>query len=233
MDSFNFNCIAGPKDFAGQLAIDRHPLITDEILRGQHPQRSWEYSLALYALEYWAAVRYDGRSYFNEANPLFADIGGAGSNFWRTFSHYTKKPATAIDPNHAWDSDSDAALYFRDPLRVFKREHPDQQFDVVFCLSVIEHVPSTELQQFEQDLCSLVKPRGLLALTCDAGESHPDVYHFNWMRERIYTPAGLDALQVVFQQQYGLKPLTPPDYQWTGPTVYDFSIASLVFTKGA
>lgn len=226
-----FNRIAGPADFDGQTPRDLHPLITAEILQGQHPQRAWEYSQALYALERWDIHLPTYVPERDEGGLRLADIGGASSNFWRTFSHYTRKPAVAIDPNHAWASDDQAAQYFRDTLHRFKEQSPDQQFDCVFCLSVVEHVPSDQLQQFERDLASLVCPGGLLILTCDAGESHPDVYHFNWMRERIYTPGGLAALAHVFAQTYQLSPIDPPDYQWHGPTVYDYSAAILTATK--
>lgn len=224
----NFNRIAAPADFDVQTTLDRHPLVTPEILQGQSPFRAWEYSQALFALEAWR----DANEYTpNYMDRIFCDVGGASSNFWRTLSHYTRKPIVAVDPNHTWASDDQAALYFRDTLRRFKEQSPDQQFDCVFCLSVIEHVPSHDLQQFERDLVSLVRPGGLLILTCDAGESHPDVYHFNWMRERIYTPGGLAALHVVFSGTYGMQPLTPPDYTWHGPTVYDYSLAILTFVK--
>lgn len=223
----SFNRLARPDEWApgNGLLIDSHPLVTSEILDGQHPIRAWEYSQALKALDLWIGLHDPLESL------LIADIGGAGSHFWHTFRHYTTKPATAIDPNHVWSSAEEAALFFRDTLGAFKAQSPDQQFDVVFCLSVIEHIPSGELQQFEKDLCSLVKPGGLLVLTCDVGEQHPDQYHFHWMRERIYTPAGLAALAIVLQGSYGMQPLTPSEFRWEGPTVYDYSVASLAMVK--
>ena len=233
--AWSYNRIASPRDFDGQLVIDRHPLVTEEILRGQHPQRSWEYSLALFAFDHWNNRQTEYIPERDEAAFLFADIGGSGSNFWQTLTRYTTKPVTRVDPNHEWAlSDTDAAQHFRQRLNEYlqhSRAHKLAAFDAVFCLSVLEHVPANDLQPFERDLCSLVKPGGLLVLTCDAGESHPDVFHFNWMRERIYTPAGLDALQLVFRQQYGMRPLTPPDYRWDGPTVYDYGIGALALVK--
>jgi SAM-dependent methyltransferase len=222
----SFNCLASPSEWDGNGPLrDQHPLVTEEILQGQHPIRAWEYSLALRALEH------SGWDFNESRGLLFADIGGSGSNFWRTLTRYTSKPITAVDPNHVWSSQDEAALFFRDTLARFKKQEPTKQFDAVFCLSVIEHVPSDDLRQFEKDLCSLVKPGGLLVLTCDAAESHPDVFHFNWMRERIYTPGGLAALHVVLAGSHGMQPLTPPEYRWEGPTVYDYSVASLVLTK--
>lgn len=222
----SFNRIARPDEWTLiGLLKDPHPLVTPEILEGQHPIRAWEYSQALKALDLWIGLHDPLESL------LIADIGGAGSNFWHTFRHYTTKPATAIDPNHVWSSAEEAALFFRDTLSAFKQQNPDQRFDAVFCLSVIEHVPSKELQQFERDLCSLVKPGGLLVLTCDVGEKHPDVCHFYWMRERIYTPAGLAALAIVLQGMYGMQPLTPPAFRWEGPTVYDYTVGCVAMVN--
>lgn len=215
--------------------IDQHMLVTEQTLQGQHQVRAWEYSQALKALDLHQAD-VDGPL----GPPLIADIGGAGSNFWQTLTCYTSQPITRIDPNHEWGAGDQPAQHFRETLEEYlsapvigtdgkRRRH---QFDAVFCLSVIEHVPSKSLQDFERDLVSLVKPGGLLVLTCDAGESHPDTYHFHWMRERIYTPAGLQALCMVFEQSYGMFMLTGADFAWHGPTAYDeYTVASLAFTK--
>ncbi len=229
----SFNRIAAPADFDVQTPKDLHPLITPEIVQGQHPQRAWEYSQALFAFDCWNIHQSTYTPERDECGFLFADIGGASSNFWRALTRYTHKPITGIDPNHLWDSDEQAASFFRQTLRDYLH-NPDillPKYDAVFCLSVLEHVPGDELQQFERDLCSLVRPGGLLVLTCDAGEHHPDDYHFHWMRKRIYTPGGLAALHVVFAGSYAMQPLTPPDYQWLGPTIYDYSAAILSFVK--
>ncbi len=230
----SFNRIAAPADFDVQTPKDLHPLVTPEILAGQHPQRAWEYSQALKALDEWLHSVRPMCDFKPENQLLLADIGGSSSNFWKTLTEYTRKPITGVDPNHTWTSDDQAALYFRQTLRNYVlNANPEwlPAFDAVFCLSVIEHVPSKDLPQFEQDLCSLVRPGGLLVLTTDAGESHPDVFHFNWMRERIYTAAGLAALHVVFAGTHNMQALTPPDYHYDGPTVYDYSVAILSFVK--
>lgn len=231
----SLNRLAAPADFTpngGCIATVHHPFVSEHTLQGQAPQRDWEYSLALRALEH-------GGWDFNESRKLlFADIGGAGSNFWRTLKDYTSKPIYRIDPNHSWQTNpEDAALYFRQTLREFLQDPGDPTgvagpaFDAVFCLSVIEHVPARDLQQFERDLVSLLKPGGLLVLTTDVGEKHPDEYHFHWMRERIYTPGGLAALAVVLAQTYHLRPLTPPDFTWHGPTVYNYTFGMLACVK--
>jgi hypothetical protein len=202
--AMTFNRLADPADFSlSGLLLEQHPLVTDETLQGQHPIRAWEYTQALRAVE--AHVQ-------RNIAQIYADIGGAGSNFWKLLSNYFRL-GYRIDPNHEWAGAEDkAALAFRETLAQFKA--------------------SEELQIFERDLVSLVRPGGLLVLTCDAAPSHPDQYHFHWMRKRIYTPDGLAALAQVFEQTYGMQLLgEPADFRWHGPTVYDYTVASLALVK--
>ena len=215
------NRLARPADFTVDGILNKHPFVTDETIQSQHPARAWEYSLALYALDVWMGQR-------GIVNPVIADIGGAGSNFWRTFHHYTRKPSYRIDPNHEAGPDG-KSIAFRQTLAEYMREE-GKPFDVVFCISVIEHVPEAELLDFTTQLGMLVKPRGLLFLTTDVGEKEPDIYHFHWMRSRIYTPETLAALGYSLTRirfsSLGLSDLT-----WNGPAVYDYTFGALALVK--
>ncbi len=215
-----------------------HPLIAKHnLLAGQHEIRAWEYTTALLALDYYIQdVSFDPGDPdqpidLSQSVAQLADIGGAGSNFWKALTDYTTLPITRIDPNHDW-TDNNAALYFRETLSEFRQHSPAQTFHAVFAISVIEHVPEAHLLEFLTDLGALVRPGGLLVLTTDVGDHPDDTFHFHWMRERIYTPAHLLTLHALFAE-HGFRTLgdVPPDYRWDGPTVYDYTMGSVVLVK--
>jgi SAM-dependent methyltransferase len=231
-----FNRLATPSEFGlDGCLLHQHQLVTEETLRGQHPIRAWEYSQALWALEEWDSQQQHQLTHRDEdyRSWLIADVGGAGSNFWKCLHQHTRRPIYRIDPDHEWERPEDASRVFRQTLSQFWSEppgHAKQMFDAVFCISVIEHVPA--VMEFERDLVALVRPGGLLVLTTDAAPSYPDVYHFHWMRKRIYVPDGLIAMEKYFGTLYGLEPLTPvSSWTWEGPTLYDYTVASAAFVK--
>lgn len=195
----------------------------------QHPVRRWEYALALGAVRRWLAeqpVRLRWTRY--------ADVGGAGSPFdkmldrtLRVCSKHDKLvEGINIDPNSSGYT-----------LDKYLLETP-RLCDIVTCLSVIEHVD--DLPRFLYHLSCLVRPGGLLVLTMDAcgvetakyNECWPeDVFHFHWMRQRIFGPKQLEWLR---RTMIDLQccPVEPPHYVWPGPTdLYDYGAASLVLQK--
>ncbi len=180
----------------------------------QHPMRRWEYAMALRAQTAW----YDAGSKLPQG-PII-DVGGAGSPFWRMVNYYACK---VVDPLE----NTDLAEHLRQGAGLASE---------VFCLSVIEHVPDDDVDRFVYHLSSLVAPGGLLFLTMDACDHDrhaldvPDPHHFSWMRSRIYGPQlrgelGMRFLQHSFQLFGGI------DRTYHGPTVYDYTFASLCLQK--
>lgn len=190
--------------------------------REQHPMRRWEYALALRALTTWRFVSH-------RTEQIIYDIGGAGSPFqWMLPGPI----AQVIDP----DSDLRQGNGERLPLDQFVRTNP-KLADMVFCLSVIEHVDN--LDQFLYHLSCLVAPGGLLFLTMDAcGCSIPhggeDSHHFHWMRKRIFTIGELHQTVAEPLLDYGFNVFGARDLvTWAGPHVYDYTFASLALRKRA
>lgn len=200
--------------------------------RPQHEARRWEYGLTLTAIQSWAK----GLPEIERRTLRVADVGGAGSPFRAMLPG---QAVTVIDP----DADPSDAGAVRQPLEgyVVGASHgPAHLFDVVTCLSVIEHVPPKALDTFLYHLTSLVRPGGLLVLTCDTcgcsgGTLHEptaDPHHFSWMRTQMITrPVLLRVLNTLVDHDHcdllgGVDLQRPP-----APLVYDYTFASLVLRK--
>lgn len=180
----------------------------------QHELRRWEYALALRAHQQWQETPgiLDGPVY---------DVGGSGSPFYRMTDPYQVR---VIDPKELHSLDL-ATLLTQGP----------RLGSAVFCLSTIEHVD--DLDQFVYHLSCLTAPGGLLFLTMDygdRGDAHPlsnaDPFHFHWMRKRIFTAASWTDLGVAFAH-YDFTVFGSVDWTYHGPTVYDYTFASLCLRK--
>lgn len=181
----------------------------------QHPLRKWEYALALHAYERW---RYTA----SVGGPVY-DVGGAGSPFYRMLDPYQ---VIVVDPKELHGEDLQTLL--KGGCRLGS---------AVFCLSVLEHVE--DLGQFAYHLSCLVAPGGLLFLTMDAQQSDGlDRAHFHWMRKRIFGVRDWQRLADSFTgdviYSHGGRDFSlfgTVDWNYHGPTVYDYTFASLCLQK--
>lgn len=236
------NRIARPAEFTSD-GVPRyvHPAVTAEVLAGQHSIRAWEYTQALNALNRW----YAGLP--GMPTPLkIADVGGAGSNFYKTLGGPEHAPVgcliAVIDPS-LQTPDGQPGLVHTPDVTLVKHTLADwatppcPEYDVVFCLSVLEHVPQGEVPIFLEQLRSLVRPGGLLFLTCDCAPSSPDVFHFHWMRAGwCPTPSFMAGLESSMAAAGFRHPAAKPDehlgdWEYRGATVYDYSAASIACVR--
>lgn len=125
-----------------------------------------------------------------------------------------------IDPVHNYD------------LHTYCRLNNYQQFDVVFSVSVIEHVPNDD--EFIDDICKSLKPGGTCVLTCDFKNGYKPGDYIPREDCRLYTE---HDLLVRFKNILSNNNCTilgdcdysaPPDFEYAG--VY-YSFATFVFTK--
>lgn len=188
--------------------------------REQHPARRWEYAMALSAIARWD----EG----SRAPLTVYDVGGAGS----PFANMLRSDQVAnIDLLRIVDPDLPA----REGPATLKYElsQAPPLGHVVTCLSVLEHVE--DLDEFCYHLASLTAPGGLLFLTVDycsdrAVGDAVDVYHFHWMRRRIFSSYTLGAMtSEFFRRDFSL--FGEADFTWHGAQVYDYSFASLALIK--
>lgn len=104
---------------------------------------------------------------------------------------------------------------------------PEQEYDSVYCVSVIEHV-LYERQAWEM-LAKRVKVGGLLYVTTDCVPELGRQYHFDNLRTTNYT---IDMLKERVQSLKGFSPLEePPDWNWYGAHVFDYTFFRVVMVR--
>lgn len=179
--------------------------------------RRWEYAMAL-----CASRRHRGTS---EGEQILYDIGGAGSPF-RHMVGGRDETVRIIDPGEPLSGTLASALCGGTALG-----------DQVFCLSVLEHIPRVQQEQFLYHLSCLVAPAGLLFLTADAcpsGCTHPpeeDPHHFHWMREGGILSDRRVAETLRTLLGFQLSPLGVVAFGERKPTVYCYTFISFAFVK--
>lgn len=185
--------------------------------------------MALYTIQRWQEDT-------EPRAPLqICDVGGAGSNFWQLLHGLTPDPILVIDsaaPDRVW-RDGEPVQYWRESVEEFATHGMHNQFDVITCISVIEHVE--ELRKFFRACHMLLKPGGLLFLTTDYWDAEgDDTAHFHWMRKRIYNAARLQRL-IASVRDLGFTrfgaPTSRDSWEYPGPQVYDYSVASVALTR--
>lgn len=203
--------------------IDRCP----DALAGQHPIRRWEYATALYTMQVWQENQGQGDGH--PGTPLqICDVGGAGSNFWKVLAGLTSETVIVVDPSTVRVEDHQA-VFLTASAEDYAANAPHDQFDVLTCISVIEHV--RDLRPFFRACRMLLKPGGLLFLTTDYWDADgEDTAHFHWMRERIYNAGSIRSL-LRSLRDLGYRSFGTSDWTYAGAQVYNYSVASLAVVK--
>lgn len=194
-------------------------------LEGQAPIRQWEYAMALYTIDGWVHGPVAQPSY--TGGPLdICDVGGAGSQFWQLLAPLTPHGIVLVDPDAAAQP---GVRVSAGSVEAYAASAPHDAFDILTCLSVIEHVE--EVRTFLRACYSLLKPGGLLFLTTDYWDAEgPDTAHFHWMRKRIYNADRirrlLEDLRAIGYKSFGVA-----DRKYHGNMCYDYSVASIALVK--
>lgn len=103
------------------------------------------------------------------------------------FEAYCKKAVGLLDiqGGQVFPRLADRYMCRKEDIR--RMEIPDDSFNHIFCISVIEHIPEDEMALAE--LCRVLAPKGTLALTFDF---HKD--EFPDRNDRLYTPRDIERL---------------------------------------
>lgn len=108
---------------------------------------------------------------------------------------------------------------------------PQEEFDAVFCISVLEHVDRGIENQAWRNLMSRVKPNGVLFLTVDCVPDANRHYVFDNLRQTNYTPQMLAERASWIGEQF--TPLGKPDFEYHGSHVHDYTFFRMGFVKHA
>lgn len=205
-----------------------------DVLAGQHPQRWWEYAMAIEAFLQWREGAW-GRS-VDRRDLKMLDVGGAGSNFHRVLDSQTDLGIHLIDP--ALDSTQPWPDARTAPVPLTLQDYTTKfgvllagSIHVITCISTIEHVPAADVRPLLRAAATLLEPGGLLFLTMDywAAEG-PDTAHYHWMRERIYNLREIRLLQKMAREE-GFAVCGRSDWTYHGPQVFDYTFAALALER--
>lgn len=166
--------------------------------KAQHQLRRWEYAMAWRAFETWAySKRSDGweRNSFGAVRFKVADHGCctgmlapamfmAGCDVtlyeiwaWGNQQEYATQQMEMVR-SHRLEGWTNEYKWVNRPLNQLTDE--DRGFDVVFCISTLEHIVPYE--EAFRDLCHCVGPHGMLFITSDSAEDEQDHYIANNVR---------------------------------------------------
>ena len=208
--------------------IDRYP----GALQGQHAVRRWEYAMAFRAIDTWEKTCHPQESELYRNDPLeILDVGGAGSNFWQVLTALTSADIHIVDPAAVPGAEQAPGRYqvFACPVEDFAAATRHSRFDILTCISVIEHVE--DVRRFFRACSMLLKPGGLVVFTTDFWDKEgPDVAHFHWMRKRIYNEGSIRKL-LTGLRELGYRSFGAADWSYHGDQVYDYSVCSVAMTK--
>lgn len=193
-----------------------------------HPHRFWEYGRALH----YALAHYNF-SMNTVRQKTFLDVGGGYGLLGIT---------AAIMGFYVVETDPDKQIKraivndFINTYGVgswrhcnFSMEEIEEQYDVVCCISVMEHLPLDKEKLAWKKLADLVSPGGCLFITVDymhnTGKSHVMDYlrTINFDREAIQ-----ERLQILSNN--GMK-VCPMDFTDYGNHVFDYTFLSIAATK--
>jgi 2-polyprenyl-3-methyl-5-hydroxy-6-metoxy-1,4-benzoquinol methylase len=186
------------------------------------PWRWWEYGTAIQLmLNHWAER-------VSEIELL--DVGSGWSPLGPTMALTFNTQVTEYEPSRQECMDrievqrilhgKGRRLMHIEPIKL--EQMPDTQFDVVCCVSVLEHVQQEAERQLWMELAKRVKPNGMLYITTDCVEEKGKKYTFDHMRSQNFTVADLKE-RVERLMAGGFTPLGKPDWEYHGAFVYDYT----------
>lgn len=195
-----------------------------------HPNRYWEYGSAVQAF----------LSVYGEqtAGKKVLDIGSGWSPLGPTLSYCFNVDVTECEPDIGACSmraavNAKLAKAGKPELKVHHRGFGnlvDGQFDAVFCISVIEHLPVDVEDRCWREMADRVKPTGLLFLTADCVEHVGKPYVFDNLRVQNFTAEAFRS-RVEKLKEFGFTPMGRPDYRYHGATVHDYTFYRLGFIR--
>ena len=237
--SYTFNRSLHPDDYAelapwtDKLRAFSQSLSTARIFyRNDHQHRLWEYGLCLRAIE----EEFSGY-------PVRVLDTGSGSSYWPMF---LARHGYEVEVNDSGAYGSIEATLIaqcvqfstkfhpiRIPLHVEPCEAmgsiPDHTFDVVTCVSVIEHVDARDYEAALREHYRVTKPGGLILMTSDFFPDANRKTIFDSIQHTKYTSEIAERVPALFGG--AVEWLGPHDFTYRGDFVHNYSFCSTFFRK--
>lgn len=192
-----------------------------------HIHRFWEYGSAIALLEQ-----------FGLAGKRVLDVGAGWSPLGPTLVRFYGCDVTEaeVDINALRDRQTVNALLSKLGCKTLNLIHtgvqslPREEYDAVFCISVLEHVDRTVETTAWRNLAERVKPGGLLFITVDCMDTDLRFHTFDNLRQTKYTMGKLSN-RIEGIKYMGFQTIGEPDYAYHGDMVYDYSFFRAAFTR--
>jgi SAM-dependent methyltransferase len=187
--------------------------------------RYWEYGTVLMML-----------SDFVPSEIKFLDVGSGHGLMCPALSYLLNMNVTECEPmdyQHRNQTNAFLKASGAPEIRVFPVGTDnliDEQFDMVSCISVIEHMEAGIEQRCWKNLVDRVKPGGLLFIDVDCIPDPSHGYIFDELRVHNFTIPELKE-RVELLMSYGMQPIGEPDYNWNGAMVHDFTFFRIGMRK--
>lgn len=189
-----------------------------------HPHRMWEYGMALKAFETWIieASKTD--------SPEVLDVGAGDGLLGPSFAWGQNLSITELEPRQeCFNNRMFCNSLLKTKLNLLQNyEQLAESYDVVFSISVIEHV--VDDHNFLKILASKVKSGGMLFLTTDVMPTPTGKFHFDNLREHNYWMFDIKK-KIEYLKTVGFQSLGGVDLEYKGDRVFNYSFASIAMVK--
>jgi len=182
-------------DICDTFGVEKLP-ISQHIFYGDaklyiHATKQWEYPFAIEKITAYAEKK-------DKKTLKIADVGG-GAGLLAPYLARSGYDTTVYDINYTWDHNGDPERMEKLRLRwaeanglkmeygsIFNIPAEDETFDIVTCVSVVEHVPE-KIYAF-REMLRVLKPSGILIVTYDLVDSTGENSTEAAARIEIFTP---------------------------------------------
>lgn len=193
-----------------------------------HPHRFWEYGMAVSAAE---------KVLGNLKGAKVLDVGAGASLLGPALSWTYEAQVSEAEPDFNFYPGRCFANAFlktnsMPEIRWFNQgvgELPEEKFDAVFCISVLEHCAPHVENRAWKNLASRVRPGGLLFVTVDCMPRRTGAYTFDNLRQQNFVVEDIQARTKTLLDEFEF--IGTPDWTYRPNYVFDYSFLSVGMRK--